>query len=61
LLVALACFGASSALGGLAAGRSDTGQEWIARRRGDLSLIALASVLCSSALLAAALFAGFLT
>jgi hypothetical protein len=61
MLVGLACFGASSALGRLVAADSEARREWLAARRGDLSLVALASVLCSSALLAAALLAGFLT
>ena len=61
LLVALACFGAGSALGELTAGSSDARREWLAARRGDLALVALAAAMCSCALLAAALFAGFLT
>lgn len=61
LFVALACFGASATLGTLTANASDARQEWLASRRGEMSIIALAVATCSSALLAAALFAGFLT
>jgi hypothetical protein len=60
LLVAIASLGASWGLGRFAAGRRDAHRDWVAARHGDLSLIALASALCSSALLAAALLAGFL-
>jgi hypothetical protein len=61
LLAALLCFGASSALGSLAAGGSEHRREWITARRGDLALGALAIATCTGALMAAALFAGFLT
>jgi hypothetical protein len=60
LVFALACFGASAALGDVAPGDGKPGEAWIAARRGDASLAALAAVLCSSALLVAALVAGFL-
>ena len=60
VLLALACFGASSALSSLGEG-SEERAEWIEARRGELSLLAAASALCASALLIAALAGGFLS
>ncbi|MEJ7735606.1 MAG: hypothetical protein WKG00_41265 [Polyangiaceae bacterium] len=60
LLVTLACLGASFGLGGLADARSEGRRAWLAARRGDLSLVALNVALCTGALLACALFTGFL-
>ncbi len=61
LAFALACLGASAALGDVASAGDEARARWIARRRGQLSLAALAVVGCASAPLAAALACGFLT
>jgi hypothetical protein len=58
LVVALGSLAVSLALSDLGVGRSDRRRKWSDARRGDLSLVALACVLCSNALLVAALFAG---
>ena len=60
LVVALACLGASLGVRRLVGTHSEARREWVAARKGDLSIIALSVALCTSALLAAALFAGFL-
>jgi hypothetical protein len=61
LAFALACLGASSALGEASSRGDEAREAWIAARRGELSLAALAVVACSSAPMLAALIAGFLT